>query len=141
MPRAKRSSYTKKREGIAKPRRVVEKPVQQHDGGAVGEAEPFKPHRSVKDLVDSYAGADSERVIQALATIALGNGASRVAFFGEPFKVTAKDRNVALAQLALRRWGRPGIHVEVNPEGSEVKGTQIVNIFASDPEAEDYAEE
>lgn len=94
----------------------------------------------VRAMVDKYCGPHSEQVIAALATIALGNAQSRQNFFGEPVKVQAKDRNVALQQLALRRWGRPSLTVDLgsnDPADPSRLPIQIVNVFTTETAADD----
>lgn len=93
------------------------------------------PQKLVREVVDRYTGPGGERIVQALAVIALGNAASRMTFFGEPVKVQAKDRTQALSVLADRRWGR------AVPEADEGEGhgrmpVQIINVFAPQPEDE-----
>jgi len=88
----------------------------------------------VRAIVDKYCGPEGERIVQALAVIALGNLASRMTFFGEPVKVAAKDRTQALGVLSDRRWGRPGQTIDFDPGDPSRLPVQIVNIFTESPD-------
>jgi len=88
------------------------------------------PQEAVRALVDKFCGLGGERVIQALAVIALGNAPARYAFFGEQLRVAPKDRVAALNALALRRWGRPTLSVELDPNDTGRMPVQIINVFA-----------
>jgi hypothetical protein len=92
---------------------------------------------SVRALVDKYCGPEGERIVQALSVIALGNGPSRMTFFGEPLKVAPKDRVRALEVLSGRRWGRPGITLDFDPGDPSRLPVQIVNIFTDSPDPDD----
>ena len=124
--------------GIRKPRTSVSRRAHKRPGTALQaartalkKAQPPRPRRhsaaarhlkapptaqeNVRAIVDKYCGPEGERIVQALSVIALGHSAARMAFFGEPVKVASKDRVNALQQLGTRRWGRPGITLDLDP--------------------------
>ena len=92
---------------------------------------------SVRAIVDKYCGPEGERIVQALSVIALGNGPSRMTFFGEPLKVQPKDRVRALEVLSAWRWGRPGITLDFDPGDPSRLPVQIVNIYTDSVDPDD----
>jgi hypothetical protein len=86
---------------------------------------------SVVRIIDRYVGTDGERILQALAVIALGNEDACLAFFGSRFRVQPRERVNALHHLSMRRWGRPTLNVEMHGAAMPV---QIINVFTDVPE-------
>ena len=69
--------------------------------------------------VQSKAGKNGRKLVEAFWLIAHGTPKEREEFFGEPVKVSTKDRLVALAELADRGWGRPAQAIDVNGAGGQ----------------------
>jgi hypothetical protein len=110
---------------------------RRHSAAARGVVSPPTAQDTVRTIVDKYCGPEGERIVQALSVLALGHSAARLAFFGEPVKVQSKDRVNALQQLGLRRWGRPGITLDLDPADPSRLPVQIVNVYAELPDADD----
>jgi hypothetical protein len=85
---------------------------------------------AMRAVVDRYCGPNGERIVQALAVLALGNQETRHTFFGEPVRVQARDRTQALSVLSDRRWGRPGQTLDFDPSDPLRLPVQIINVFA-----------
>jgi len=110
---------------------------RRHSAAARGVVSPPTAQESVRTIVDKYCGPEGERIVQALAVLALGNAPSRLTFFGEPLKVQAKDRTQALQTLADRRWGRPGQTIDFDAGDPSRLPVQIVNIFTEATSGDD----
>jgi hypothetical protein len=120
---------------VAAPARVTPRP--QASAAARRLSAPPTTQDSVRAIVDKYCGPEGERIVHALAVIALGNGPSRMTFFGEPLKVATKDRTQALGILSDRRWGRPGQTIDFDPGDPSRLPVQIINVFTDSPEPDD----
>ena len=102
---------------------------------ALAKAAEFLLTNPTAALIDKHTGLpDGERIIAALAVLAVGNHAEIAAFFGEPMRLRARDRRAALVVLEQRRFGK------VQDAGGAGPQTQppptIVNVFTS---AAEYA--
>jgi len=87
--------------------------------------------RTLRQLIDRYAGRDGERIVQTLAVLAFGDSDGRRNLFGEHVRCDATIRMAALRELAARRWGQvPQI---IEDTDTSTMPVQIVNIFSPVP--------
>lgn len=85
---------------------------------------------SVQAMVDRVCGtSDGERLLKALAVLAMGTSETIEVFFGEPVRVRAKERLIALRRLEERRFGRVAQLDE--PGDLDRRPVTIVNVFSN----------
>lgn len=85
-------------------------------------------------LIDKHTGKpNGERIIEALALLAMGKREDIKKFFGDSYKrMSPRDRQAALYVLEQRRFGKVPVLDEQTPD---VRPVTIVNVYAT---SEDY---
>jgi hypothetical protein len=83
-------------------------------------------------LIDKHTGLpDGERILQALAVLAMGKPEEIAKFFGWSMRMRPRDRQAALEVLEQRRFGKVP---QIDQSVSEHPPTTIVNVFATSEE-------
>jgi hypothetical protein len=88
--------------------------------------------RTLRQLIDRYAGRDGELIVQALAVLAFGDSEGRRNLFREHVRVDATIRMAALRELAARRWGVARQAVDDIGDPGQLPVT-IVNVYSPVP--------
>ena len=67
--------------------------------------------------VQEKAGKDGRKLVEDLWILVHATAAERESHFGEPVKVSTKERLIAISELLDRGWGRPAalVGVETGP--------------------------
>jgi hypothetical protein len=96
--------------------------------------------RTLRQLIDRYAGKDGEKIVQCLAVLAFGDSEGRRNLFGEHVKCDSSIRMRALEVLAARRWGQ--VPVILDPAGNpDAMPVTIVNVYSPVPIGSDAPEQ
>lgn len=78
-----------------------------------------KGYAGLAAAVREKVGDDGGKLIDALFMLAKGTPNERKAFFGEPVKMTAKDRREAINDILDRGWGKAPQTVDFGDETKE----------------------
>lgn len=78
--------------------------------------------KGLTSSVQAVVGKDGKKLAQALWLLLKGTPKQRETFFGEPVKVSAKERIAAARELADRGWGKP-VQALTGPDGAPLTFT------------------
>jgi hypothetical protein len=88
--------------------------------------------RTLRQLIDRYAGKDGEKIVQTLCVLAFGDSEGRRNLFNEHVRCDANVRMAALRELACRRWGTAPQILEDDADPNHLPIT-IVNVYSPVP--------
>jgi len=115
-------------------------PVSQNTLAPYQKAKGHVKMRTLRQLIDRYAGKDGEKIVQCLAVLAFGDSEGRRNLFGEHVKADASIRMRALEVLAARRWGQVPQILDPTGDPNSMPVT-IVNVYSPVPIGSDAPEQ
>lgn len=101
-------------------------------GRAIARAAAWLLANPTAALIDKHTGKpDGERILQALAVLAVGTSEEVAQFYGGYQRLRVRDRTTALKLLEQRRFGRVP---QLDETPTEHTPTTIVNVFTTSEE-------